>query len=426
MKTIQFLFVLLFSVVFMNLNAQIDLNSKVKNQTNNKANSKVDQEIDKGLDAVQSGVKNLFKKKKTTEKPAEEQVQETVKKTPQNEIQNEVKPVVDSKPSLQAYSKFDFIPGEKVIFFEDFSPDAVGDFPAHWNTNGSGEVMTTNLFPGKWLKISDVNTSIWGDKPLVLPENYTIEFDVIPQNDAKNYLGYYFRLIKSDKPNDYEPEADPGKSGFSVKFDYYIYFNSYFSYERNNVQGTREGATQLANQKYHISVWAQKERIRVYQNEVKIFDLPKALDNKVQYNKLLFEKGTPMISNIRIAVGAPDMRSKLITEGKLVSYGIYFDVNKDVVKPESNGTLKGIADVLNENPDVHIKIVGYTDSDGADAANLDLSVRRGASVKNELIKNFGIDAARLESDGLGETKPIAANDTPANKALNRRVEFLKL
>jgi outer membrane protein OmpA-like peptidoglycan-associated protein len=109
-----------------------------------------------------------------------------------------------------------------------------------------------------------------------------------------------------------------------------------------------------------------------------------------------------------------------------VSYGIYFDVNKDLVKPESYGTLKAIADVLNENPDLRIKIIGYTDSDGSDAANLDLSKRRGASVMNELVKNFGIDATRLESDGLGETKPVAPNDTPVNKALNRRVEFIKL
>jgi len=109
-----------------------------------------------------------------------------------------------------------------------------------------------------------------------------------------------------------------------------------------------------------------------------------------------------------------------------VSYGIYFDVNKDVVKPESFGTLKGIADVLKENPDVKVKIVGHTDSDGADATNLDLSKRRGASVKDALVKTFGIEASRLESDGLGETKPIAPNDTPVNKALNRRVEFIKL
>ena len=120
------------------------------------------------------------------------------------------------------------------------------------------------------------------------------------------------------------------------------------------------------------------------------------------------------------------MRSKLLTEGKLVSYGIYFDVNKDVVKPESYGTLKEIADVLNENPEVKVKIVGHTDSDGADPANLDLSKRRGASVKDELVKDFGIDASRLESDGMGETQPVAPNDTPVNKALNRRVEFIKL
>ena len=143
-------------------------------------------------------------------------------------------------------------------------------------------------------------------------------------------------------------------------------------------------------------------------------------------DRIRFEYGAAMISNVRVAVGAPDMRNKLITEGKLVTYGIYFDVNKDVVKPESYGTLKEIAAVLTENPDVKVKIVGHTDSDGADAANLDLSKRRGASVKNELVKNFGIDASRLESDGMGETQPVAPNDTPANKALNRRVELIKL
>ncbi len=96
------------------------------------------------------------------------------------------------------------------------------------------------------------------------------------------------------------------------------------------------------------------------------------------------------------------------------------------MKLESYGTLKLIADVLRENPNVRIRIVGYTDSDGTEAANLDLSKRRGTAVKNELVKSFGIDASRLESDGLGESKPVAPNDTPVNKALNRRVEFIKL
>jgi outer membrane protein OmpA-like peptidoglycan-associated protein len=178
--------------------------------------------------------------------------------------------------------------------------------------------------------------------------------------------------------------------------------------------------------KYHIAIWVQKSRIRLYQNMDKVFDIPKAFPTGcVKPDRIRFERGAAMVSNIRIAVGAPDMRNKLMTEGKLVTYGIYFDVNKDVVKPESYGTLKEIAKILNEVPDVKVKIVGHTDSDGQNAANLDLSKRRAASVKAELAKSFGVNADRLETDGMGETLPVAANDSPANKALNRRVEFIK-
>ncbi len=120
------------------------------------------------------------------------------------------------------------------------------------------------------------------------------------------------------------------------------------------------------------------------------------------------------------------MRSKLLTEGKLISYGIYFDVNKDVVKPESYPSIKEIAAILKDNPTVKIKIVGHTDSDGDDKSNLDLSKRRAASVKNALVKDFGVDAARIETDGKGESEPVAKNDSGVNKALNRRVEFIKL
>ena len=184
---------------------------------------------------------------------------------------------------------------------------------------------------------------------------------------------------------------------------------------------------QKENQKYHIAIWMQKSRIRLYQNQNKIFDLPKAIPTEcLKIDRIRFEDGAAMVSNIRIAVGTPDMRNKLMTEGKLVTYGIYFDVNKDVVKPESFGTLKNIAQVLNEVPNVRVKIIGHTDSDGADAANLDLSKRRAASVKNELVKNFGVEASRLESDGMGEKQPVAPNDNPVNKALNRRVELIKL
>jgi OmpA-OmpF porin, OOP family len=81
--------------------------------------------------------------------------------------------------------------------------------------------------------------------------------------------------------------------------------------------------------------------------------------------------------------------------------------------------------VLKENADLAVTIVGHTDSDGDDAKNLDLSKRRAASVKGMLTAEFGIAAERMETDGKGETQPTNKNDTPAGKANNRRVEFIK-
>jgi outer membrane protein OmpA-like peptidoglycan-associated protein len=436
MKLFSLLCVFFLCLTINYTQAQINLKDKLKNQTNNRANNKTDKTIDKGLDAVEGGVKGVFKKKdKAAEAAAEtkEQAQDQAGEEA-TEAKEEVNAKAEATPSLQAYSKFDFVPGEKVIFYEDFSQDAIGDFPALWNTNGSAEVVTTNLFPGHWMKfVGDV--SIWTDNLLELPENYTIEFDVIPvEGEQGEMTGYGFRLMQAINPKSYDHGAVPGKAGFFFSVEYFGRpgYRTYINSEEGNdlgLSGFKDGDQykEKVNQKYHISIWAQKARIRVYQNQNKLFDLPRAYPVAgVKMDRIRFDEGAAMVSNIRIAVGSPDMRSKLITEGKLVSYGIYFDVNKDVVKPESYATLKGIADVLNENPGVRIHIDGFTDADGADAANMELSKRRSASVKNELVKNFGIDASRVEAGGLGETKPVAPNDTPANKALNRRVEFIKL
>jgi len=336
-----------------------------------------------------------------------------------------------AQQNMQTYSKYDFVPGEKVIFYDDFTNTDIGDFPGSWNTTASGEVVTTNLYPGNWFKMNGEGGIVL-DEGLNLPDNFTVEYDVIgsPVEDDNTYFEFGFYMYSSQNPKDIdEGGAVPGlNGGIKLTFGYRATYSAY-NEEGYTLNGEKEDATMEAGKKYRISVWVQKTRMRVYLDQTKVFDLPKVFAAGLKINMMrfeLWESGNPMITNFRVAAGLPDMRNKLLTEGKLVSYGIYFDVNKDVVKPESYGTLKGIADVLKENPDLRIKIVGHTDSDGSDAANLDLSKRRGASVKNELVKTFGIDASRLESDGSGESQPVAANDSPVNKALNRRVEFLKL
>lgn len=263
-----------------------------------------------------------------------------------------------------------------------------------------------------------------------MPDNYTIEYDVIPTKDSRNNnnSAFSFSILSTTKPKDLiYGLARPGDAGIRFGFEY---ANSYIAYcnDRSapDVSGIEQQPRLLANNKYRISIWVQKERIRLYVGQEKLFDLPKVMSKKFKYNMIRFDRGTTMISNFRVATGLPDMRSKLLTEGKLISYGIYFDVNKDVVKPESYPSIKAIATILKDNPDVKIKIVGHTDSDGDDKSNLDLSKRRAASVKNALVKDFNIDALRIEPDGKGESEPVAPNDTITNKALNRRVEFIKI
>jgi outer membrane protein OmpA-like peptidoglycan-associated protein len=188
--------------------------------------------------------------------------------------------------------------------------------------------------------------------------------------------------------------------------------------------------TKVANP-VHVSMWRQRQRMRVYLNEEKVWDLPRAFLATAKLNMLVFglrvddPKGEYYIGNLRLAVGAPDTRNKIVTEGKWVSHGILFDVNSDRIKGESYGSLKEIAGVLTEAADVRVVIVGHTDSDGDTAANLDLSRRRAVAVKTALATEFKIDAGRMDTDGKGEGEPVDKNDTPAGKANNRRVEFIR-
>lgn len=412
----------------------INVGNRVENKVVNRVNDKIDRGIDKGLDAVEDDMTGSTKNqnKKTGEQASVEQTnaQNSGSDASGKSGTSQVA-VPQEKQSMQTYSKYDFIPGEKVMFYDDFTETAVGDFPPDWNTTASGEVVTTNLYPGNWFNMIGEGC-VALDNGLKLPENFTIEYDVIcqPVQEGSTSFEFGFYLYSAQNPKDLnEGGAVPGlNGGIKMTFGYRGTYSAY-NEEGYTISGDKDDATMEAGKKYRLSFWVQKTRLRVYLDEVKIFDLPKVFKPGMKLNQMRFElwgEATQMITNFRVAAGMPDMRSKLITEGKLVSYGIYFDVNKDVVKPESYGTLKGIADVLKENPTVRVKIVGHTDSDGADASNLDLSKRRGASVKAELVKNFGIDASRLESDGLGETKPVSPNDTPSNKAMNRRVEFIKL
>lgn len=415
--------ILLFGLTTTMLHGQIDIREKIRQKSMERVERKVDESIDRTLDQVEGKDEAEAEQKKDEVAPAEP-----------TDRQKPPVAATQQKTPLSVYSKYDFVPGERVLFFDDFSQDNVGDFPALWNTSKGGEVMMTNNYPGHWFMIKEDGMVIL-DKGFKFPENFTLEFDVIPVRLSEECQSAWFdlTLLSSDEEGLFPKMYVPGRSGIALNLadqsgaiTYATYSDA--SYIHNGEYAKPEGLLK-AGELNHVAIWVQKTRFRLYLHGEKVFDIPRALQPGHQYDQIRFttaEDSYPLITNVRIADAAPDLRSKLLTEGKLVTRGITFDSGSDVIKPESYAVLKEIAQVLKENPSLKVRIIGHTDSDGSDASNLELSKKRAAAVKKALAGEFSIDNARMETDGKGESEPAGPNTTPEGKANNRRVEFVKI
>ncbi|HTD94883.1 MAG TPA: OmpA family protein [Chitinophagaceae bacterium] len=404
------------------------LMNKVKNKVQQRADKKVDDQIDKGLDKAEG--------KNTTPAPtypAAANADASATAAPAN--------------TLKSFSKYDFLPGDSILYAEDFAQEEIGELPANWNTSGTGEVTTLDKFPGQWLRLHKQFVYLTANKK-EFRENYTMEFDVILQLKNNGWMFPEFNVgifASGDQPNtdneflkEYNKNAavvarllPGGNNDSKVSLASWLEKNSYYTSDIK--------AYESLNKSYglpvHIAIQVQKERFRMWVNEDKVFDAPKAIPTGVIMNQLLFnvshtnypeDQYAVFIGNIKVATGKPDTRHKLLDEGKFSTTGILFDFQSAVIKPESYGVVKEIAGVIKENGSLKVKVIGHTSSDGDDKANMELSKKRAAAVKDILTTEFGVDAARLETEGKGETQPIADNKTKEGKAANRRVEFIKL
>lgn len=306
---------------------------------------------------------------------------------------------------------WDFIPGEKLLLYDDFTDMAKGAAPPHWKVRGASVRLGSD---GRLVLRQE--TQLYPNVP-AWPRNYTIELDFTIQKTENSDLTWTFANADGEE-----------------QWKLWIRFTDESKTFDANLEG--EG-TELGGvtAKYEpgqlntLNLWTQEGRIRVYFNKDRLIDVNQVKSQPIGQVWLSLspnEETVVTIARCRIAESTPDITKTILSTGRFVTHGITFDVNSDRLRPESMPVLKMVADAMTAQPALKLRIEGHTDSSGDAVKNLDLSRRRAQSVKEALVSHFKIDAARLSTEGFGSSKPLSPNDTPQGRANNRRVEFAKL
>ena len=405
---------------------KVDVKGKVVEETDQRANQKTEEAIDYGFDKVEEGIGNLFKKKEKKDKTkAKDEVDGTgTGESPSSGTGTTASTGAQQSQATLKWNKYDFIPGEKIIFEDDQEGEVNGEFPSRWDLAGGGNVENASFGEQNVIYFKEASSCIvpFFKEPAKdnLPDLFTVEFDCWfePDEYCQYLVSFYDHKNQSESPVDIDPLIiNANHAGINdVGEGYYPGF---------------EEKGEITNGLWrHVAISFNTRALKVYLDDARVVNIPNLGINPEgiticcdRMNSAGSEGRNRLIKNVRIAEGAVKLYDKLMQDGKIVANGIRFDVNKATIKPESMGVINSIYGLLKDHPELNLSVEGHTDSDGEAASNQTLSERRAQAVAGQLAK-MGIDCSRLTSRGWGETKPVGPNNTSEGKAANRRVEFV--
>ena len=322
-------------------------------------------------------------------------------------------PAAPTAPAAPAFSStagsgiwlnYDFVPGSRTIFYEDFSDDDVGDFPRRFKLK-TGNLEVVNVKGQKMLRAAEGGI-IFIALPEKLPERFTVEAVV---HAADPLVPMYL---------------DTGGNDNKVG----CYKNSAFVHAEANSEGkTPVNATsQFVTCRFTVDT----RYVRGYIDSVRTANAPGVTITRSDTLFLQLPGGSKndatMLASIRVGEGGKKLYDLISTKGRVSTQGILFDEGSDHIRGESTPTLAEIADMLKTHGPLSLTIEGHTDNVGNAASNKTLSEKRALAVKQYLVSKYGIVSTRIKTVGYGSTKPVAPNTTAEGRQNNRRVDLVKL
>ena len=313
-----------------------------------------------------------------------------------------------AQPEMKS-AAVEFIPGERTIFFDDFSDVGADEIPPHWPVHeGKLELHVKEGVPPEIYAPENVSLT---SPTMNVPANFTFEAEFT----GSGVMEWNFRNGKTIVLTAVV-HADTDAKSASVQI---------LAADGSALGSGKISLADIAKP-IEFELLAEQRKMGAYLNGQRVVDVNEFQFAAINHFDEVEAKFRDVsLHKVRVAETAPDFAGSINASGKFVTHGIEFDPDSDRMKPESAAVLKEIAAALAKDPQLKLEINAYTDSAGDATHNFDLSKLRAQAVQSVLVKQFGIDAARLSANGFGVAKPIGSNATPEGRAENRRIEFVK-
>ncbi len=424
-------------------NAQAQFLDRLKDAAKRGAERAVDREVEKrtdelttdAIDAVICAVTDLDCIQQAKDEGRDVVVtDENGEALPEDEqaeaVANAGRPAADAAPATpgsdSVWANYDFVPGDRPLFIEDFENEYVGDVPRRIGFV-SGNMETVEWQGSQLMRItSDSGFTI--DLGEELPTRFTVEFDMYAPHYWHSLCLATGSLDDSNSPfTCFQSRAKNYSSAFFTVSDY---FQTGIRGGSGGVSHARQ--TRTMEQITPIRIMADGKYVKMYLDETRVVNVPNAdLQRSNQLHVYVVgevDQEKPVyLDNIRIASGGREiLYDRLMADGRFATQGILFATGSASIRPESTPTLKEIARTMDRYGDLRLRIEGHTDTTGSAATNKALSTARAKAVREHLISAYGIDGERLESAGFGPDKPVGDNGTPEGRQQNRRVELVRL